>query len=457
MKKFNLLLIIPLLLVALFGCRDNDEEESNKSNKKEIISFQLNNYSANINESEKQITLVVSSNFDLEKLEPTIEISDKATISPASGVSQDFTQPVLYTVRAEDSSEQQYTVIITREKHSDARIQSFTINDIKGEINDERTSIYHRGANYIKIWLKGATDVTKLKPKIEVSPGAKVSPASDVEIDFSRPVVYTVTAENGTFDTYTVGVQYSTFPSGLLYATKISNKKQTADVVTNYSFDFDYLNRVKTFTKTTKPFYIDESLVDGELVHIEYGSNGKISRMVMEEKVDNAVASSRSFNVSYPNNKTVHVSELLAGGGTNLDVITLNDNGKVSGLESNGKKEVFIYDKYDNLIEHTIINGGHKKIAYDDYNGLFIYYNAPHWTLLYTLEELIGTGSNNPLSIKTYKQNGELEETIDYDYKYDTRTRYPQTYNYTSGNEDFRGVVFLNYVFPYSINMNADK
>lgn len=456
MKKLNLLLIFPLLLVVLFGCSDSDEEESNKSNKKEILSFQLYNYSANINESEKQITLVVPSNFDLEKLEPAIEISDKAIISPASGASQDFTKPVLYTVRAEDGSEQQYTVIITREKSSDARIQSFTINDIKGDINDEWTSIYHSGANYIKIWLNGVTDVTKLKPTIEVSPGAKISPASDVEIDFSRPVVYTVTAENGNVNTYTVGVQYSTFPSGLLYATKIRNTNQTADVTTHYGFDFDYLNRVKTFTRTTKPFYIGESLVDGELVHIEYGSNGKISRLTMEKKVDNAVAGTRSFNVSYPENKTVHVTEQLASGGTNPDIITLNDNGKVSGFESNGKKEAFIYDKYDNLIEQTTVNEGYKKISYDDHNGLFTYFNAPHWILLYTLEELTGSGSNNPLSIKIYNQNGELKESRDYNYKYDSRTRYPQTYNYTSGSEEFRGVVFLSYVFPYSINMNVN-
>ncbi len=455
MKKLNLLLIAPLLFVILFSCSD-DDNKTLKSNKKEIISFKLYNYSANVDEYHKQISLIVSSGFDLEKLEPTIEISDKATISPASGTSQDFTKPVIYTVKAEDGSEQQYTVYITREKSTMARIQSFSINDIKGKIKDDWTTITHTGRNSILIWLKEETDVTRLKPVIEVSSGAKVSPASDVEVDFSRPVVYTVIAENGYTTSYTVGVQYSTFPSGLLYATKIRNSNQTADVTTHYGFDFDYLNRVKSFSKTTKPFYIGESLVDGSLVHLEYGNNGKISQLIMEEKVDNAVANTRSFNVSYPDNKTVHVTESLAGGGANLEIITLNNNGKVSGFETKSKKEVFIYDKYNNLIEQTTINGGYKKITYDDYNGSFMYFNAPHWILLYTLEGLIGTGNNNPLSIQTYKQNGELEETIDYNYKYVSRTRYPQTYSYRAGNEDFKGIVFLSYVFPYSINMNKD-
>lgn len=39
---------------------------------------------------------------DLAALVPTIQISDKATISPASGVAQDFSNPVIYTVTSED-------------------------------------------------------------------------------------------------------------------------------------------------------------------------------------------------------------------------------------------------------------------------------------------------------------------------------------------------------------------
>lgn len=39
---------------------------------------------------------------DLAALVPTIQISDKATISPASGVAQDFSNPVTYTVTSED-------------------------------------------------------------------------------------------------------------------------------------------------------------------------------------------------------------------------------------------------------------------------------------------------------------------------------------------------------------------
>lgn len=39
---------------------------------------------------------------ELAALVPTIKISEKATISPASGVAQDFSSPVIYTVTSED-------------------------------------------------------------------------------------------------------------------------------------------------------------------------------------------------------------------------------------------------------------------------------------------------------------------------------------------------------------------
>ena len=49
-------------------------------------------------------------------------------------------------------------------------------------------------------------DLTALKPTIEVSAGASVSPASGTAQDFTSPVVYTVTAQDGTTKIYTVTV-----------------------------------------------------------------------------------------------------------------------------------------------------------------------------------------------------------------------------------------------------------
>ena len=59
------------------------------------------------------VNLTVPSGTDLTTLTPTIVVSDNATISPASDVAQDFTNPVTYTVTAQDGSTQNYTVTVT--------------------------------------------------------------------------------------------------------------------------------------------------------------------------------------------------------------------------------------------------------------------------------------------------------------------------------------------------------
>lgn len=57
-------------------------------------------------------TVVKGTTDDKLKFTPTIVISDKATISPAIGVEQNFVSPVTYTVSAEDGTTKVYTVSI---------------------------------------------------------------------------------------------------------------------------------------------------------------------------------------------------------------------------------------------------------------------------------------------------------------------------------------------------------
>jgi hypothetical protein len=66
-----------------------------------------------INEDAKTIAVAVPEDTDVTALVPSIVISEKATVSPASGVAQNFTNPVTYTVTAEDGSAANYIVTVT--------------------------------------------------------------------------------------------------------------------------------------------------------------------------------------------------------------------------------------------------------------------------------------------------------------------------------------------------------
>ncbi len=106
MKK---LLIVMLAFAALFiGCKKESSE-------KRILRFQFANPSveATINEGAKTIVANMPEGTDVTNLVPMITISDKASVDPASGIPQDFTNPRTYVVTAENGSNVSYTVTVT--------------------------------------------------------------------------------------------------------------------------------------------------------------------------------------------------------------------------------------------------------------------------------------------------------------------------------------------------------
>ncbi len=90
-----------------------------KSTAKDITKFSFAALSpavdATIDATAKTITATVPAATDLTKLVPTITLSDKATVSPASSVATDFSKEVSYTVTAEDLSVVVWKVNVKKE------------------------------------------------------------------------------------------------------------------------------------------------------------------------------------------------------------------------------------------------------------------------------------------------------------------------------------------------------
>ena len=106
-----------LSLGFLYGCEKPGNDEP-KSSEKKILTFKLEGVSPVItgvvDETAKTITLTdVPASEGLTALVPTITVSGEATVSPASGTAQNFTNPVTYTVTAEDGTTASYTVTAT--------------------------------------------------------------------------------------------------------------------------------------------------------------------------------------------------------------------------------------------------------------------------------------------------------------------------------------------------------
>ena len=102
------LFVVLAALMLLTSCKKESSE-------KKILSFQFGSpaVEATINENAKTIVAVVPFGTDVTALVPVITVSEKASVSPASGLPQNFTNPVTYIVTAEDGSQAIYTVTVT--------------------------------------------------------------------------------------------------------------------------------------------------------------------------------------------------------------------------------------------------------------------------------------------------------------------------------------------------------
>ncbi|MEI6606685.1 MAG: DUF2341 domain-containing protein [Verrucomicrobiota bacterium] len=150
------------------------------------------------------ITLDVLWGTPVNKLSPTIKVAEKATVKPASGIAGDFSKPVSYNVTAEDGTATIYRVAVTVQPKSSAKEISGCTFGAFGAAAITGDSIH--------IAVPASQSLKTLAPAFTVSPFATLRPASGSVNDFTRPVTYTLTAQDGSTRAYQVVAQsYSTW------------------------------------------------------------------------------------------------------------------------------------------------------------------------------------------------------------------------------------------------------
>lgn len=77
-----------------------------------ITGFSINGVSGSINQTNSTISVVMPYGTDVSKLVPVISGNNIASITPGSGVMQDFSKPVTYTVTLTDGTTKTYTVTV---------------------------------------------------------------------------------------------------------------------------------------------------------------------------------------------------------------------------------------------------------------------------------------------------------------------------------------------------------
>ncbi len=168
----------------------------------EITGFRLFNLShdnvtmtTNIDANKDTVYVKVLSGTDVTKLVTDIKVSMGAVVKPKSGDTLDFTQPQNFTVTSENQVNSQVWVVkvsVAPSASDQAYIASFELPNSVGDAMID-------SSNYtVNVLMPYGTDLTSLTPEIIVSAGATINPVSGVAQDFTNPVVYKVTAQDGT-------------------------------------------------------------------------------------------------------------------------------------------------------------------------------------------------------------------------------------------------------------------
>jgi hypothetical protein len=112
-SSFRFLLSAFAVITLIVACEK--EETKPTPGGASIISFSVSGVNGTIDETAKTVKLELPPAADITKVTPTISVSSGATVTPASGVVQNFTNPVTYTVKDQTGQvSNTYTVTITQ-------------------------------------------------------------------------------------------------------------------------------------------------------------------------------------------------------------------------------------------------------------------------------------------------------------------------------------------------------
>jgi hypothetical protein len=241
-----------------------------------ILTFTVPNQVGNTVIGTNTIAITVpysTTDATLSALVPTYTVSPLvSTTTPNSGVANDFTSPVIYTIVAEDGTTQkQYTVTVSRAPASTAcNITALSL----GVVNENVSISQASGA--ITVTVPGAQNITSIIPSITISQSATITAPASLSTtpftatDFTNPVNITVLAEDGvTQKEYTVTVTKDG-TSPVLVSSNPSDGNQTASLAGLITLTYDENIKIGSGTITLNGGTLGAPTISGATVKIPF-------------------------------------------------------------------------------------------------------------------------------------------------------------------------------------------
>lgn len=188
--KVSLILAMFLMVTA---CENNFESGGFDVNSPaNVISFKINGVAGVIDQKTGKINVTMPYGSDITAVKPEMVLEAGATSNLDVTAPVNFTNPVKFRV-VNGNLFKDYTVTAVVL----SPIKSFTINGTAATVNDISKTI--------TMTLPEGTNLTALKPVIELTAGVSISPASGQTIDFTNAVTFVITS-NGKSVNYTANV-----------------------------------------------------------------------------------------------------------------------------------------------------------------------------------------------------------------------------------------------------------
>lgn len=203
-----MVLAVVAVAFATTACSDDNTSDLQLTGDCTVKSLALDQYEGTVDLASRTVTVRVPETYNTNEMTlAKLELSEGATADLAVG--DKLNMSVAHSMRVTNGDVfLDWTVKAIRDE---AKILSFKLNGTYVGSIDE-------AAKTISVFVPGGVDVTKLVPNITVSENATVTPQSNMPLDFTNPVQFTV--ENNTAKaTYTVTVKSIDKPTMVFVGT----------------------------------------------------------------------------------------------------------------------------------------------------------------------------------------------------------------------------------------------
>ncbi|MEI6606050.1 MAG: Ig-like domain-containing protein, partial [Verrucomicrobiota bacterium] len=322
--------------------------------------------------SGSRISVTVPYTTDVTALAPTYSVSTGATASPASGSARNFTSPQTYTVTGQDGTTKTYTVTVNRTPVSSAK-------DVLTFVFPGQAASTLSGTN-IGVNVPMGTTVTALAPTFTLSPYATCVPGSGTVRDFTSAQTYTVTAQDGSTQAYSVTVTKTGLPTTFTWSSTAAGNWNDASKWTNnlasgtapatagqadYTLNFNLSGTYTATNDLPAGFLLNQincggstaTLAGNSLVFASNTSNGSLPRLNQNSSSGVAISAplglASGLTIGGTGSGALNLSGIISGTGsltTNITgQLTLSGVNTYSGGTTINAGNVVIYNNNSTL------------------------------------------------------------------------------------------------------------